>query len=321
MSVICLLDGSVLSFNLGDQIITECIKNELESVFPNQMIVNTYTHGELCRRSHKLIDGALYTFVGGTNLLSSDVGKSPWKLKRKDKIISGLILLGVGASGYSKVKDRYTKRFYKKILNEKMLHSVRDEYTKNMLRDIGVFNVVNTACPTMWGLTPEHCQLIPRAKSDSCVFTLTDYRCNHEKDEKMIDALCESYKKIYFWPQGSEDLEYFRSLSIKDVDNIKVLNPSLNAYRELLNFEDGLDYVGTRLHAGIYAMRYKRRSVIIGVDNRASEISKDTGLLVLERSEIESLQDILSDNVCADIRLPIAEINRWKNQFFDNCKS
>ena len=70
----------------------------------------------------------------------------------------------------------YTLDFLLKILLSKTyLHSVRDEYTKDMLERIGIKNVINTGCPTMWSLTEEHCKQIPIKKSNSVVFTITDY--------------------------------------------------------------------------------------------------------------------------------------------------
>ena len=52
------------------------------------------------------------------------------------------------------------------------------------------------------------------------------------------------------------------------------MSPTLEAFDNLLESEIDLDYIGTRLHAGIRAIQKKRRSIIIGVDNRALEMQK-----------------------------------------------
>lgn len=316
-STICLLDGSVLSYNLGDQIITECIRAELHSLFMESMIVNTLTHGELCKRSRKLIKNSSFSFVGGTNLLSIDIKKSPWKLKREDMALRDLILMGVGASNYGNKVTRYTKKFYRSIFSHDFSHSVRDDYTKKILEDIGIENVVNTACPTMWKLTKKHCSTIPTTKSRQCIFTLTDYRRDNELDYYFVFSLLELYEKLYFWPQGSNDLSYLAELFPEYLDRIIIISPSLDAFRAILTDVSDLDYVGTRLHAGIYALRHKKRSLVVSVDNRAKEIAKDTGLNVIEREGILNIKKILNEELIIDIKLPERQILKWMNQFLD----
>ena len=72
---------------------------------------------------------------------------------------------------------------------------------------------INTSCATMWDLTKEHCAMIKKEKSDKVVFTITDYNKDIEKDTLMIDVLVSNYKKVYFWPQGIEDFNYFVEIS------------------------------------------------------------------------------------------------------------
>ena len=71
------------------------------------------------------------------------------------------------------------------ILDSTYLHSVRDSYTEKKLKQIGIDNVINTSCPTMWRLTEEFCSHIPCKKQDTVVTTITDYRKNIER------AICQ----------------------------------------------------------------------------------------------------------------------------------
>ena len=64
--------------------------------------------------------------------------------------------------------------------------------------------------------------------------------------------------------------------------NVIIIPRDLEAYERRL-IQGNVDYVGTRLHAGIFALNHKVRSIIVAVDNRAIEIAKDTNLPIVRR--------------------------------------
>ena len=224
-----------------------------------------------------------------------------------------IILLGVGWQDYQDKPTAYTKRLLKGILDPKYIHSVRDSYTEAKLKEIGITNVVNTACPTMWGLTDDLCSQIPAGKADRVITTITDYRQDEVNDKRLLDTLLASYSEVYIWLQSFEDISYLKSLGY--MDKLKTVAPTLAAYDAFLDNND-VDYVGTRLHGGIRALNHKKRSLIIGIDNRAIEISKDTGLPMIRK---ESIGDELGDWIMSEheirIALPEENIRTWKNQF------
>ena len=191
-----------------------------------------------------------------------------------------------------------------------MLHSVRDSFTESQLKAVGINNVINTGCPTMWNLTPEHCKSISAVKSNAVVFTLTDYNQDLTSDLKLISALKYLYQDVYFWPQGSGDISYFESLPIDVVREVKVLSPHLHSLNAIL-VSGNIDYVGTRLHAGIRALQRKVRSLIIGIDNRAIEKSKDFGLPVLSRTDIDRLREGANKSLMLDHKPHLASGMRF----------
>ena len=273
------------------------------------------THEIISRHSHRIINSSLYSFVAGTNLLSSKhniVRANQWNINIYDAIkFKRVILMGAGWTNYQDKVTRLAKFIYKNALEAEMLHSVRDNYTKKKLELIGITNVVNTGCPTMWKLTPKHCKDIPKTKANNVVMTLTDYRKDREKDKKLINILKENYHKVYCWIQGSNDAEYINSLS----NDIDLLSPTLKAFDTLLDSEIDLDYIGTRLHAGIRAIQKKRRTIVIGVDNRALEKKKDFNINVINRNELDKLNECINGEIYTDIKLDFKAIERWKNQY------
>ena len=222
------------------------------------------------------------------------------------------ILMGVGWHQYSKRTNLYTKMLYKKILSKEYMHSVRDEYTKNKLEEIGIKNVINTGCPTLWGLTREVCQEIPKTKSKSVVFTLTDYNQNLKKDKEMIKILRNNYDEIFFWLQGIGDYEYLKELN--ELDNIKIISPNIGDYDKILRNNE-IDFVGTRLHGGIRALQNKRRTIIVSVDNRANELNKNYNIPIVQREKIDTLEQKINGLWETNINLPIERIEEWKSQF------
>ncbi|POE02265.1 polysaccharide pyruvyl transferase family protein [Pectobacterium odoriferum] len=314
---ILVFDTSIASLNIGDQIIMDAVYGIISSLFPYSQIFNSSTHDIIGKQTYKLNRLSQYSFVGGSNLLSSDHrfafkrNKNQWAVDIRDsRRLNNVILLGAGWKSYQSIPSFLTKFLYSKLLSGRYSHAVRDNYTYNMLRNIGIDNVINTGCPTMWGLDAEHCSQIPTHKSEDVVFTLTDYSKDIRNDTFLIEFLRNSYEKIYFWPQGSGDLKYLSSLPS---EGINILKPSLQAYDEIL--EKNVDFIGTRLHAGIRALQKKKRAIIISIDNRAKEIGKDTNLFTLDRLNIEALQDVINSSLESKISIRENDIFKWKSQF------
>jgi hypothetical protein len=163
----------------------------------------------------------------------------------------------------------------------------------------------------MWRLTEEHCASIPHTKGTSAVTTLTHYLRDLEADTQLFKVLQASYKHLYFWPQQSEDAEYFSSLNISGV---KIVPPSLARYDNFLEHED-VDFIGTRLHGGIRALQKQKRTLILAVDNRATEILKDTNLPVVQRDNIAAIEQFIGTKQACKITLPTEKIAQWKAQF------
>ena len=315
MMTIALFNPSIATENLGDYIIIDSVLAELGELFPNDCIVSIPTQDVIGRFSGRVSGSAIHRFVGGTNLLSSHMLiRKQWKLRLSNlSYLKDITLMGVGWWQYQRNPDIYTAKILKSVLSNIKLHSVRDQYTKKKLESIGIRNVINTGCPTMWRLTPEHCKKIPAAKADSVVITLTDYKKHPESDQKLIHELMSLYDRSYFWPQGSGDYEYIKSLN---VTNLKVIPPTLDAFNQLLGYEVGLDYVGTRLHGGVRAIQKLRRALILAVDNRAVEISRDTNLPVAARDNYAAIQNWILNPAHLMLNINFQGIREWKNQQF-----
>lgn len=314
---ITLVDTSIATRNVGDEIITNAVMSELGNIFSANQILHIPSHNYLTLNSYKCLRESSLAVVGGSNLLSSNMPfYQQWKIQPLDLIfMREFVLLGVGWWQYQKKPNYYTRIMLKSLFSQKYMHSVRDQYTENMLKSIGIKNVLNTSCPTMWHLTDEHCRNIPKEKADNVIYTLTDYNQDPVRDMESIKTLRNSYKTISIWLQGSKDHKYLESLGVSNLID-RVIPPQLK-YFDLALDEENIEYVGTRLHAGIRALQKSKRSLIIAVDNRGMEKKKDYNLHVIPRTDITNLKQLIFNDRPLNLRMDFGKINQWRNQFND----
>jgi polysaccharide pyruvyl transferase WcaK-like protein len=260
-----------------------------------------------------------YRFIGGTNAL----GFYPFKRAHfHHKIYDYIkplryILLGVGWRSDIKSFSFGDKILYRKFLENKKPHSVRDSFTLNKLKNIGINNVINTSCPTTWTLTEKIIDKIPKVKSSNVVFTLTDYSKNYKADSFLLEALFNNYSKIIFWPQGSRDLVYLKELLTTKkylYDKLTIIPGTILAFNQLLNNRN-IEYVGTRLHAAIKALNHSKKISLISIDNRSRELCKDIGIEVLERNEIINVNNFINRTNKMELAIPFEAINEWRSHY------
>ena len=297
----------------------DAINNEFENIFCNDFIFTMQASERFGSTSMSNLIKSDYVFFGGTNALTSNIFKDRYiGFSIKNLVyFKRLSLLGVGWWQYQDKPNFFTRLFLKRALDSSITHSVRDSYTKEKLACIGIRNVLNTSCPSTWKLTPKHCTMIPLAKSNSVLFTITDYNKNHNHDAAFIKLLQSSYSELFFWPQGEGDLKYFNDLDISNKSDVNVIPPNLKSLDEVL-VNNELDYIGTRLHAGIRALQFKKRSLILSIDNRSIEIAKDINLHLSPREDLRKIEFFIKNNIDTLIKIPNSEIQRWKNQFLDS---
>lgn len=307
---------NVISPNIGDLIISRATHREIRKIFGGDTdILRIPSHAYPGFKAIKKLSSVQHTFVGGSNLLWFRWwAPASWKIGPLGALFyRDLILMGVGWGAYDIAPNTYGQWMSNLVLSDQYLHSFRDEFTAKIAKEkLKVGFTSNTACPTMWCLTSDLLQSIHKKRGDECIFSLTDYAKNPHLDKQLISDLERAYAgKLLFWPQGSGDLEYCRSLGYTG----KFIDRSFEKLLELLSHGYNYDYVGTRLHAGILCLEHKVRSLIIAIDNRAHEIASDTQLPVIDRKDRQGLLNWIEEDFRPELTLPLSEISSWQNQF------
>lgn len=323
MNKIILFNPAGGTLNSGDYIIEEYIKEEMEFLFLDAIIAEIGTHLPITHLyqnikkniTRKACDEAKYKFLCGSSMIKTSLLRlSPdWSLTPSScPYYRNSIAIGIGIGKNSSISDPYTKYIYKNIFSKEYVHSVRDEKTRIFLEKLG-FKAINTGCPTLWGLTEDICAKIPHKRKNKVIFTLT-YNNPSPDDKIMLDILSSEYDELFFWVQGYGDLDYLKTLT--DIKKIKIIGHSLSSYKKILESGNDFDYVGTRLHAGIYAIRHMIRTIIISIDNRADDMKETYNLPVISRNKINhELRTFINSDYETKINIPIKEINGWKEQF------
>ena len=303
--------GNKPSINLGDLIIGDSIRKELRAIIPGARIKRISSHEPV--PLFKLYDiwRSRFVIVGGTNLLSSDVETyNQWKIGKFGKLaVRNAVLMGAGWWQYQPPALQTSRDFYRTVLSRKRIHSLRDSYSLGRFREMSDWSAVNTSCPTMWSIGEK--LVNKRPKSNVVLATVTDYLPSPPEDKAFLKFLLSKYQRVFMWPQGSYDAAYITSLG----ESVVLLEHSLESLNSFLTANPGCDYVGTRLHCGIYCLGRGHRSLIVTVDNRALEIAKDTMLPVIPRGDLQALSHWLNAPRPVSMTIDQRSIELWKRQF------
>ncbi len=327
--MLCLIDPSLqdhsgrLSDNLGDVVIFRAIARCLELLFPGEEVRRISSHQPLEESHYGLIGHSRILLLGGSNLLSSDVlAYNQWNFATRpadydSPRFANAMLFGIGWWQYQDAPTPFTSDFYRRILSPGGLHSLRDSYSAQRLRGAGVPNVVCTGCPSMWSLDG-YISDRATAWTEDCLVMITDYYTNPLEDQRFLKLVLNHFGgTVFLFPQGAGDVDYFHKLPVflKNSRRFQILDHSLDALETFLR-SHRVTYIGTRLHGGIVAMNHGIPALILGVDNRASEMSKDFGLPVVKRSDISSIKAWLRGALrFGPVTVPKDEILRWSAQF------
>lgn len=324
MKNIAIFDTALGTSNVGDEVILDAINRNMRDVFDAHFSlrlathVNNFSMKQMLHRNGKIryFQEADWKFVCGTNLIAQTrLGKinSQWQLYPSNlSVYKNCILIGAGTTEQTEKLDAYAKYLYGKVLSKQYIHSVRDELTKRIVESLGC-KAINTGCPTLWELTPEHCRKIPAGKADRCILSVSGYKPQQDvkRDGAMIDILRRNYGTLWAWIQTTDDEKYLDSLGGQDIGRVY----SLGMFRDLLR-EGNVDYVGTRLHGGVFAMQNFARSLIVSIDHRAEGFHETNNLPIIRREEVpELLEERIRSPFATEMVIDSEAIAAFKSQF------
>lgn len=295
-----LLDTSISTDNLGDEIIVRHARSQLLQEFPKAYFSTSSSHDGLGQRGRRLAAEADIVFLLGSNALSGRFrykgGHLPIGIRDARAMAGKVVLYGVGSKGESSRMDHRQRWLWRHLLHPNVHHSVRDQLAQELVVACG-HKAINTSCHTLWDL-PDRLELLPGQRS-TVVFSLTHYRPAIELDRSFVAWLKKRYSRIALWAQQVEDAKYLSEIG--SIAEIEILAPNIEAYDRFLS-QANIDVIGTRLHGGIHALHHGHRSIIMSVDHRAAFIGKETGLAVTRREAGPvALETLLNKKITVDL--------------------
>lgn len=316
MVQVALIDPGMYTFsqhspNLGDLIISRASKREIQHMFSDDVQIEAIpSHAKLGKRSYEIIEKSDHVIVGGSNLFWFRLfPRASWPLGVTDLFkLKNVTFLGVGWGSYDITTGPFGKATCKRIFDPSSVNSFRDQYSVQKAVELNIPNPIFTGCQTTWIFGRGH-EINQSDYAKKCIFTLTDYAKDSLRDRQLIETLKSFYGEdnLYFWPQGKKDQEYVLTLNFSPD---RILDYSLESFTNFCMAGD-VDYVGTRLHGGIYAMELGAKAIIIAVDNRATEMGADLGLTIVERTELNTLPDLLGRKISGQLNIPNDNIATW----------
>lgn len=281
--------GSVVR-NLGDEIIKQGVERLLEDPANGGLSIAWESYecdSQRLNQGHVLVAGG--NVIGPRRLRTrGSIWNPPKRLDTK------VTAFGVGWWSYTPRIRAYEVSRIRDCLNRGGLQLVRDEYTAQILKQIGVMNVEILGCPTMF----HHRSFGVTDLSDrDIVFTLTSYRRDISRDRRMITNLKNEVSRrntsLNFFPQGDEDERYLKRVLAGDISDVKILPRSLDKFLEFSSLNK-VEVVGNRLHFGMLSLSNHIPATIIAIDNRAKEMKRSfPHLPIVERYEESSPQDFI----------------------------
>lgn len=127
-----------------------------------------------------------------------------------------------------------------------------------------------------------------------------------------LNIVTKIYKNDNIWHHGVNDLNSLHEFGW--CDKMHIIPPWLNEYTiSLINID--VDYIDIRLHTGIRALQNKHRALIIGIDNRAIELSKNYNLPLVPESGVHKIQYYICRYDDFKFDVLHEQIHVWKGQF------
>ncbi len=301
------------SGNLGDLVIQQAVDRELRTAIGDFSLTRISTHETPTPELRRALGQADFIVVGGSNILTSEMNVyRQWVISiRHAFAVRRAILLGAGWWKYQNPPNLYTRFFFRLLLSRKHTHSVRDGYTLKQLAAAGWKNAVNTGCPTIWPLDGRSERDYPGSKAANVLLMLSDFAPDLEADRRLAEILSQRYEKVFVFPQGKFDLDYLRNFQMPWI----VLDRDIGSLNRFLADTPSLDYIGTRLHGGIHCLNRGIRSLILEVDNRATEMGRDFGLPTVARHDFAAIEAWTERTLPFRVHLDTKAIETWRKQF------
>lgn len=274
------------SLNAGDHLIELKSTDLLKHCFPNAQI-NIYLRKEVPNYLDEINSADVVIFTGGPLLQELSY---TYPLEAYMSINKPMMMLGVGArtdDGSIEHTDNYTFTsqtldFFRKINDHGLGYGCRDLYTKRILLNHGLTNAIITGCPAWYNISHVGSTDLRNNNPIRHICVSSPWQsCYINQTLDVLSYLSEKYKnaKISFVFHEQLDADFCNAIS-HCFPNIEIVYIA-NCVDKMRIYDNCDLHVGYRVHAHIYNLSIRNRSILIEEDGRGAGVNEALGLLRL----------------------------------------
>ncbi|MCZ0717299.1 polysaccharide pyruvyl transferase family protein [Aerococcus kribbianus] len=283
--------------NAGDYLITERCKQILRRERPDYELVQL-SRSEALEPHLELINNANALILMGGPAVSRDFYPTTYRLTEDlDDIKVPIIPMAVGwNSKGGSLKDALhfsfnekSKQLLNRFKNNGASISVRDAYTKTILNNSGIHNVLLTGCASWYVPDCFDYDLRIKEVKKIAITPAQDVRFS-QMSKDMMKTVQEEYPEaeiicVFHRGIGKED-QFTSAEDAKNTQDLADYAQSLgiNSYDIAFSYDnyaiyDDVDmHIGFRLHAHLYFLSYRKPSLMLHEDGRGKSMSDTIGL-------------------------------------------
>lgn len=271
--------------NAGDFLIEKRSTALLQQFLPNAQIT-IYSRKDIESRFDEIDSNDVIIFTGGP-LIKRDLNQSISVSCAMD-FTKPIMMMGCGWAGeegsksgnYSYTFTPETLRFYKKVAEKGLGIGCRDLYTLRALRKDNVPNTYMTGCPAWYDLSMVNIIESSTSKEIRNINISDPARAkNQEQALEVIDFVQRKFPSAhikFIFHRSVEEM--FKAAIVQKFPQIEISTITGNA--EGFEIYKNCDlHIGYRVHAHIYNLSIRNRSILIEEDGRGAGVNEALGLI------------------------------------------
>ena len=301
---IALLSGAIK--NSGDFLIVKRSKELIKYVYPNCEIIEFNRNKTLSNELKSFNKCDIAIFAGGPGYLPNLYPDVIPLVSDLDLLKPKLFSLGMGWYGSDSSNDsiynykfsEQTIRLLKRIEKDSKILGCRDWISVKILKNNGFKNVIMTGCPAWYNINENMKDIRWKEKIKKiCISDPADMR-NIKQAYELVSFIKQKYPdaeiKFMFHRGYKQDLNTTNEISEKlnrlkeYMEGIGIICVDMSYGADKFKEYDKCDlHVGYRVHAHIYNLSIKNRSILIEEDGRGAGVNEALGLQSIKSYQID----------------------------------
>ena len=283
--------------NAGDFLIEKRCSQIITHLFPD-CIIETYKRCDIEEQFEKIHKTDVIVFCGGPLYLREPSANVPME-RLLDRIEKPMMIIGGGWFGkdnssqlpYNYHFSEFGKAFFNQIDNQGFGLSCRDYPTYKVLKNEGFKNVFLTGCPAWYNLEFLDKTDIVNSQKEIKKICISDpaQRMNCESAVLITDLLKRRYPEAqitFVFHRGIEADKYTGEKEaaehrkmVRALEALEITIADISYNMDGFSIYDNIDlHLGFRVHAHIYCLSRRQRTVLIEEDGRGAGVDETLGL-------------------------------------------